>query len=462
MRNVYAALQAHAADHPDHPAVVTETGTHSYGALAARVNRLGRWVAELPQTIGIVGGKGVETIAMDLALSQAGRTLVPLPDFFSPEQLAHIRADAGIEAVVAEPGKQGFAGFPGCPIQVPVEAEAEPISPAGSGRRIIYTSGTTGKPKGVVLGSGQLEASIAALALAVGATRQDRMLSVLPYALLLEQVAGIGVPLTIGASIALCPRMQDLPRAAHALAPTATVLVPDMLAAWVEWLEQSGSPVPPALRFIAVGGAPVPPRLAERAWKLGLPVHEGYGLSECCSVVAVNRPGERRAGTVGHPLPGVTVTIDQGEIVVAGPTVMDRYLGGEATGGIRRTGDAGYFDAEGRLVVEGRRDDIIVTSAGRNIHPDWIESMLLADRRIQRCAVVDGGSHPRAVVVPAPGAPWTEEVDQVVANLCAEAPDYARPRNSLVMFEADLARNGLITSNGRLRRTAIHAYLRKM
>ena len=179
-------------------------------------------------------------------------------------------------------------------------------------------------------------------------------------------------------------------------------------------------------------------------------------------MVAVNRPGEREAGTVGRPLPGLTVSIDNGEIVVAGPTVMDGYLGGEVAGGIRRTGDAGHFDAEGRLIIEGRLDDVIVTSTGRNIHPDWIESMLLADRRIGRCAVVDGGSHPRAVVVPAHGAPWIDNVNEVVVQLCAEAPDYARPRRSMVISEADLAYHGLITSSGRLRRSAIRAYLREM
>ena len=474
MREVQSALEAHASAHPDRPAVIDGSGTVSYRELAQWVRALVPWAAGLPATVGVAGGKSAATIALDLALGLAGRTLVPLPDFFSPDQLAHVVADAGIEAVAAEPGREDFAATLGRPVvtpcptvtqcptftQSPGDAGANPPPPPG--RRIIYTSGTTGRPKGVMLGDGQLAASIAALAKAVGATPADRMLSVLPYALLLEQVAGIGVPLLAGAGIALCCAMGELPRAAATLAPTATVLVPEMLAAWVAWLEQSGQPVPPALRFIAVGGAPVPPGLAERAWALGLPVHEGYGLSECCSVVAVNRPGERAAGTVGRPLPGVRVTIDRGEIVVSGPTVMDGYGGGAAAGGIWRTGDAGRFDAQGRLIVEGRLDDVIVTSQGRNIHPEWIESMLLADRRILRCAVVPGGSHPRAVVVPAAAGPWTDDPDTVVGGLCAEAPDYARPRNSIVMWEADLVRHGLITSSGRLRRRAIRNHLGEM
>lgn len=459
MREVLTALETHASAQPQHPAVLNGTGSVTYGELAQWVHSLGQWAEELPSTIGIAGGKSAETIAMDLALCQAGKTLIPLPEFFSPDQLAHVAADSGIEAVVAEPGREDFAAAMGRPVSIPRRGERKARPHSKGGQRIIYTSGTTGRPKGVMLGDRQLDASIRALADAVDAIPADRMLSVLPYALLLEQVAGIGVPLMAGAGIALCPDMRDLPGAALAFAPTATVLVPEMLAAWVGWLEQTSQRAPASLRFVAVGGAPVPPALAERAWALGLPVHEGYGLSECCSVVAVNRPGDRAAGTVGRPLPGQTVTIDDGEIVVAGPTVMDGYLGGTAAGGVWRTGDAGYFNAEGRLIVKGRLDDIIVTSTGRNIHPDWLESMLLADRRILRCAVVHGGSHPRAVIVPTGMTPWAEDVNDVVARLCAEAPDYARPRNSVVMSEAELARHGLITSNGRLRRRAIHSHL---
>ncbi len=466
MREVLGALAAHADRRPERPAVLDGSGCLSYGELARAVRSTAAWAAiALPAgAVGLLAPKDRRAVIWHLALAWAGRTIVPLPEFFSSAQLAHLIADAGIKAVVAVPEMAEIARSI-CPAVLTPDLAPHPSAePAGDARCIIYTSGTTGRPKGVVLGASQLGASVRALVETVGATADDRMLSVLPFALLLEQVAGMLVPLSVGASIALCPSPQALPIAAETHAPTATILVPEMLAGWVGWLEQQGKHAPATLRFVAAGGAPVPPRLAERAWAVGLPVHEGYGLSECCSVVAVNRPGERVAGTVGRPLPGVSVAIDDGEIVVGGPTVMEGYLGGKPTGGVWRTGDAGRFDAEGRLIIEGRIDDLIVTTTGRNIHPEWIESMILEDRRVGLCAVIGGGSHPRAVLVPARGQlgdAGPAEIDALVARLCAEAPDYARPRASLMLSEAVLHQQELITANGRLRRPAIAAYLKE-
>ena len=93
----------------------------------------------------------------------------------------------------------------------------------------------------------------------------------------------------------------------------------------------SGQRAPESLRFVAVGGAPLSRTFADAAWEQGLSVYEGYGLSECSSVVALNRPEDRRPGTVGKPLPNVHLTIENDEIVVRGPTVMDGYVEGRAT-----------------------------------------------------------------------------------------------------------------------------------
>jgi len=460
MRDVLIALAGHASDQPRRPAILDADGILTYGELSEAVRRTAAWAATLPKTVGLLAPKDRRAIVWHLALAWAGRTIVPLPEFFSPAQLGHLVRDAGIEAIVAAPELATTAHALTDTVVLPVLGATPMAAPVDGSRCIIYTSGTTGSPKGVVLGERQLHASVAALVEVVGATAGDRMLSALPFALLLEQVAGMLAPLSVGASIALCPTPQALPTAAETFAPTVTVLVPEMLAGWVAWLERTGKRAPASLRFVAVGGAPVPPRLAERAWAVGVPVHEGYGLSECGSVVAVNRPGDRGPGTVGRPLSGMTVAIDNGEIVVSGPTVMEGYLGGPPCDGTRRTGDAGHFDDDGRLVVAGRIDDVIVTTTGRNIHPEWIEAMILSDSRIGRCAVVGGGSHPCAILVPAKGQlvdADQAEIDALVAQLCAEAPDYARPRANLALSEAVLHQRGLITGNGRLRRQAIVA-----
>ena len=179
------------------------------------------------------------------------------------------------------------------------------------------------------------------------------------------------------------------------------VLVPELLVAWVKELQACGNRAPDSLRFIAVGGAPVSPRLATAAWEQGLPVYEGYGLSECSSVVSVNRPDARRAGTVGLPLSGVEVAIDEGEIVVSGPTVMRGYVDEPQTSGSWHTGDLGHFDPDGFLIVTGRKDNVIVTAAGRNINPEWVEDIIAADNSVRRCVVVAYERELVALIIPA-------------------------------------------------------------
>ncbi len=158
-------------------------------------------------------------------------------------------------------------------------------------------------------------ASASALAEATGAGADDRYLSLLPSALLLEQIAGIYVPLSVGACVHLPdgsfggPRPRSIAGMVEEAKPTATVLVPELLTAWLHELTTLDRAPPPSLKYVAVGGAPVPARLASAAWARGLPVYQGYGLSECCSVVCVNRPGDPGLGTVGRPLAGVHVTI---------------------------------------------------------------------------------------------------------------------------------------------------------
>jgi long-subunit acyl-CoA synthetase (AMP-forming) len=308
-----------------------------------------------------------------------------------------------------------------------------------------------------------MSASVAALAQATGANAADRYLSLLPNSLLLEQIAGIYVPLSVGAEIHLphgtpgSSNSGSIAIAAEQANATATVLVPELLAGWLRELQALGRSGPASLRYVAVGGAPVSSQLATAAWGLGVPVHEGYGLSECCSVVAVNRPGDRRVGTVGRPLPGVQVTIENGEIVVSGPTVMAGYLTESKKIDSWSTGDTGNFDPDGFLIVTGRKDNVIVTSAGRNIHPEWIEEAIVGDRRIKRCVVVEYESELVAVVIPDDASicrDWPALQD-LVEYATRDVPDYAKPRRYLAISDHEFHRLDLLTSNFRPRRGAI-------
>src|SRR6202035_2523980 len=216
---------------------------------------------------------------------------------------------------------------------------------------------------------------------------------------------------------------------------------------------------------VAVGGAPVPRQVADMAWGVGIPVHEGYGLSECCSVVALNRPGERRADTVGRPLEELEVSIEDGEIVVDGPSITDGYLGQAPATRPWRTGDLGAIDKDGFLAIHGRKDSLIVTSFGRNISPEWIETMLLGDLRIAFCAVVGHGAPSlTAVILPShtveswfANASYADILD-LISQCCTGAPEYGVPRACVLVSLQDAISNQLLT-NGRPARKQIEKFV---
>ena len=440
-------------------------------------SELAQWVAGAAadlgpalEVIGIFGANSAEWAVAFLAASVAGKTIVPIPRFFSQDQRAHLLRDAGVSRVLVT----GAADEDGYGLTLPVQVlsqRREAVLPfaAGDGSLIIYTSGSTGSPKGVRLASGQALWSAEALAEASGATADDKYLSLLPLPMLLEAICGIIIPVLVGGRVhydgAIAESVStgaasDIAQAFERERPTTSVLVPQLLALYAGQLAASRKRPPESLRFVAVGGAPLSPLLAAAAARLEIPVYEGYGLSECASVVAVNRPGASRAGSVGQPLPGLRVEIEDGEIIVEGPSVMDGYLHGDAAPRRWRTGDMGRIDPDGFLTVYGRRDNLIVTPAGRNINPEWIETMLADDPRIGAsvlCQIGDPASLALLLIPSRFGAVWfqaasLEDIDRLVAKACQAAPDYARPKGAFVIAPDEAMRLGLFTANGRVRR----------
>lgn len=460
MREVLDAIRATA---PDRVAISDALGEMRYGELAAAIAATAAALSGTPAVIGLLMPRDRRHVVADLALAALGRTIVPLPDFFSPGQWRHMIGDAGVGMVVTTADYAVRLDGLDVPVLELAHPEAAPWPTPLPSRRIIYTSGTTGAPKGVVLEEAAMAASLNGLAAASGATAADIHLSVLPFALLLEQLAGILLPLRLGARIHIATSPQTALAEAARVGATTSVLVPELLAGWVAGLRQAGAAAPASLRYVAVGGAPVGEALSDAAWALGLPVHEGYGLSECCSVVAVNRPGQRSPGTVGRPLDNVQVSIEDGEIVVRGPTIMKGYLGGAQADGVWRTGDCGRLLPDGTLQVLGRKDDIVVTPNGRNIHPEWIEPMLRADPTIRACAIVAGRTGVLAAIVPQSGfsplsaEQWLTRLRRLTPTL----PDYARPVEIAVIDPVDAVTHTLFTPDGRPRRRRIAHFLKE-
>ena len=457
MKQVFDALRHHATTRSQDIAFEDDQGAIGWRDLASRVEHLARELDRVDGTVAIGLAGGIDYVVADLALTLCTKRQVPLPFFFSKAQNAHVLMDAEVSAVITN-SPELFAPLPHLNMISAAMCPSKTLALrayAGGAERIIYTSGSSGNPKGVVLGDRQLDASVTALSKVIKADATDTHLSILPLAQLLEQICGIFLPILAGArtvfrfdatkSIFGAP-IGPLVAAFEDVRPTTSLLAPAVLGRWVEDL--GAGRAPDSLRFVAVGGASSAPSLIDKAVASGIPVHEGYGLSECCAVVAMNRPGDNHPGTVGPVLDGLNVTLDAGEIVVSGPTVMSGYLNGAPAPDVWRTGDMGHFD-EDRLVIDGRKDALLVTGAGRNISPEWVEQRVNADPRIVSSGLGLRASDGALVLIVVAAAPV--ELAEIESHL-ADLPSYARP--SAVIL-TDPSEPGLLFPVGTPNRTIV-------
>ena len=478
MRDFYRALCARVHEDGDKIAFKDFHSALSYRTLMRRSKSLAAELSKYPKTIALMSKNDINWPIAQIAGLIAGKTLVPIPSFFSAHQVRHIIDDAGVDVLMIGKDYEGLASDFCLPvINLGNDDKEIDIEFQDGFQQIIYTSGSTGRPKGVRLGARQIEWSVSALATASQARASDRHLSLLPLAILLETLSAIFVPLHVGGTTILnClqDRAQDRTSATTfsqmfaAYAPSTAVLVPQLLQLWTHELITHDSMAPASLRFVAVGGAPTPTNLIKAAWRRGIPVYQGYGLSECCSVVALNRPGASKMDSVGQSLPGLKITLESDEIVVDGPSVMLGYLGEPEIAGKWRTGDLGQIDAEGFIKIVGRKDNLIVLSSGRNISPEWVESMLQNDPKIVQCAVFSHGQKGLSVlIIPSDsGEEWferscEEDVLGAIKDICSELPQYAIPQHFVVMKQEKLLASDLLTPNGRFQRRKLTQYFQQ-
>jgi long-subunit acyl-CoA synthetase (AMP-forming) len=457
-------------------ALADERRELTYGALPGLVDTDAAWLgAHGARRVALLADNGCAWALADLALLRAGLLAVPLPTFFSPAQHAHVLADAGVDAVLTDRAasfQAAHAGFelqghaPSSGLALLRRANDAPAPPLDAGLcKITYTSGSTAAPKGVCLDARTLLTVATSLAGAVRGADVTRHLGVLPLSTLLENLGAIYVPLLLGAtsrvpslaSTGMAYGSFDAQRFVGAIAASGAhslVLVPELLRVLLPLAGKFG-PLPD-LRFLAVGGAATPVPVLEAAREFGLPVYEGYGLSECASVVCLNTPAANRLGSVGRPLPHARVRIDErGQILVAGAG-MRGYLGEPPrTDEWLATGDLGEIDADGFVHVRGRLRNLIVTSMGRNIAPEWVESELTADPAIAHAMVVGEGRPWPAALLATRGDPPPARVAAAVERANARLPEYARVRRWHVLAAPPTPQDGSLTANGRLRRDAM-------
>lgn len=482
MSKVLQALAAHVIARPGATALVSGAELLSYAATQSAVGSLAAMLCRLGvRCVGLIADNGLGWAIADLAALQAAIACLPLPLFFSPGQRAHALASAGVDLLLIDarlPLPPLPAGVEDLSVELPTDAQrwlrayrlplpAVALPPQTC--KITYTSGTTGAPKGVCLGIAEQEAVAQTLVRASAADRNATHLCVLPLATLLENIGGLYAPLLAGATTHLPPLAEvglsgasgfDVMRLLSAIGTAAAgsvILVPQMLQALVMAIE-AGVPRPPSLRFVAIGGAPVSPRLLQRAARLGLPVYEGYGLSECASVVALNALDDARPGSVGKPLPHVRVVLAaDGEILVYG-NAFRGYVGEPSRDPAApvATGDLGCFDADGFLHLTGRKKNIFVTAFGRNVAPEWVERELCLQPAIAQAAVF-GEAAPWNVAVIVSRSRDAAVIQAAIDAVNADLPDYARVRRWIVASHPFSTDNDQATANGRLRRASILA-----
>jgi long-chain acyl-CoA synthetase len=392
------------------------TDRQVFSAALALAERLRSNGSSAPR-VGLVANNTPGWIVADLACLIAGAVEVPVPLAFSAEQAAALLREVDLCLVDdAGRGRLGAWGAgnvlpPGTPVQaVDVAALAEvgaglrpaPSPPHDRVCKVIHTSGTTSAPKGVRIRVDGLGALLLSLRDHIPAGASRRYLSLVPLSLLIEQVTACYLTLLTGGTIVLLPTgatllgtspdaLVAMLRLMHAARPTAMQGPPALYEAFAAIAAAHPDDDPPTLAyrlfgrtepaFLACGGAPVASEVLALLWARGIPVYEGYGLSENSSVVSWNTPADWRLGSVGRPLAHVETRLAaDGELLVrsdslfAGYTVDDPSSCHVDEDGWLHTGDLAEFDDDGFLYIKGRKKNIIITATGRNVAPDWVAS----------------------------------------------------------------------------------------
>jgi long-chain acyl-CoA synthetase len=315
---------------------------------------------------------------------------------------------------------------------------------------IVYTSGTTGVPKGVMVLHRNIHFICQTLSINVGFHPDDVTLSFLPLSHIFERVGGQMLCIYEGLIMAYAESMEQVPQNLMEVRPTIMNAVPRFYEKaynrivgevrkmpkaqqhMVRWALSLGKRAARQrelatnghhgvvenvyraelrvadrlvfskirkrfggrLRFLVSGAAPLSPEVQQFFETIGLPIVEGYGLTETAAPVACNKPNNIRRGTVGEPLPGLDVRIaEDGEILVKGPSVFAGYYRDEEAtqeafrDGYFCTGDIGAFDEKGFLRILDRKKDLIITAGGKHVAPQYLEGLFVGERLISRVLV---------------------------------------------------------------------------
>ena len=358
----------------------------------------------------------VEFLELFLASARLGVVFVPINVLYREREIAHIVGDAAPALAVTSTAH--LALFPPGAALADVGTLADEAAAASSEARwpaidgdapaaIVYTSGTTGRSKGAVLSHNNILANTANLVTAWCITSADRYLAVLPLFHVHGLMNGVCCWLASGCRMRLVERFE-FARAAGWFAefrPTLFFGVPTVYVRLLELPVDDARRIGQGMRLFVSGSAPLPAHVLEAfRERFGHTILERYGMSETLMNTSNPYSGDRRPGTVGFPLPGVSVRIvaeggtvvgegAPGELQVRGPNVFPGYWRNDAataaafTDGWFRTGDLGERSADGYITLRGRQSDLII-SGGFNVYPREVEDVLLEQPGVREAAVV--------------------------------------------------------------------------
>ena len=410
------------------------------------------------ETVVILSENRVEWILADLAIQAAGAVTVPIFATSTAETIGKIVANS--EAGLAFSGSDALSANLPQGVQVlgmdtdlaawlaseaPADDQAEverrlaALKPTDVAS-IIYTSGTTGDPKGVVLPHSNFvtmaRASLQDFEIGPG----DAMLSFLPFSHVFERQSGVVIAITSGAEMWLSHGLARLAEDIAAASPTVMLGVPRMFEkivdrirdevrkqpAWKRFLfgQATAGRLGPLgvrilepvqrrvggkrLRFFVSGGSPLSREVESFFWSLGIPIYNGWGMTETTSGATANNPSGHRYGTVGRALPGVELKLaEDGELLVKGPGVMREYhrdprsTAETLEKGWLRTGDLAEVDGDGYVRITDRKKDLLKTSNGKYVAPQPIEAKLQGTRYIETAILIgDDRPYVTALLVP--------------------------------------------------------------
>ena len=420
-------------------------------------DRVALWLKNCPEFISCVFG-----------ILEAGAVIVPVNNFLKSGEVAYILNDSGIDLVItdAELGRHSAELKSLRPTLKFFQIEKiAALAPADSRFTIhdsrtekdlaviIYTSGTTGNPKGAMLSHGNLLHNVESCRIVLETVEDDCLAVLLPLFHTYMMTVGIFLPLTVGGSIVLVKSLHP-PRAVlqEIFSRRATIL--PAVPSFYRMMLSAQIPTPLPIRIFISGSAPLPMQtLKEFEKKFGVPLIEGYGLSEASPVVAKNPlRGMHKAGSIGIPIPHVEMSVqddsgkilganETGEICVRGSNVMLGYWNQPAeTAKVCRgdwllTGDIGHRDADGYYYITDRKKDMLIVN-GINVYPREIEEVIYHFPGVKEAAVIGvpdtrRGEQPLAFVAAAEGQTLDEKA--LLQFVRGKIADYKMPKHIVIL-----------------------------